>query len=269
MNNIAWTAGTGGGAFALRPGVLMPEWSFVTDPAARAALAAVMAVTRWAEKWSGLGAAEDRVWQAVLRGFARSGRAPDEARLAAATGVDERAVASILGALCLRDLIVLDEIDATRVTAAYPFCAWETGHRVRLGATGATVGSLCAIDALGAGAMLGCDAAIESSCRGCGVPIRIATRGGGHALRSVAPTAAVVWAGIRYAGGCSATSGCTVMVFFCSDEHLVAWRERADPDGTGFRLSAEAALQVGKALFVPMLAAGPVARGEPPRRGVG
>ncbi|GAA0592964.1 hypothetical protein GCM10009416_34220 [Craurococcus roseus] len=50
---------------------------------------------------------------------------------AASTGVDEREVASILGALRRRDLVVLDESDATRVTAAYPFCAWDTGQRLR------------------------------------------------------------------------------------------------------------------------------------------
>jgi hypothetical protein len=43
--------------------------------------------------------------------------------------------------------------------------------------------------------------------------------------------------------------------FFCSDVHLQAWRGRADPKGRGFRLSMEAAFEVGKALFVPMLAA--------------
>lgn len=267
MNHVEETIWPGGGAFVLRPGVLMPEWSFVTEPLAQAALAASMAAAGRAEKWSGLDAMEDRVWQAILREFARSGRAPDAARLAAVTGVDERAVASILGSLRRRDLVALDKEDATRVTAAYPFCAWESGHRLRLGETGTTVGSLCAIDALGAGAMLGSDATIESSCRGCGAPIRITTRDGGRALRSVSPTATVVWSGIRYAGGCSATSGCTVKVFFCSDEHLAAWRERADPDGTGFRLSVEAALQVGKALFVPMLAAGQVGRGNEHSRG--
>ena len=148
------------------------------------------------------------------------------------------------------------------MTAAYPFCAWETEHRVRPGDTGTTVGSLCAIDALGAGAMLGCDTTIEPSCRDCGASIQITTRCDGHALRWVSPAAAVVWSGIRYADGCSATSGCTVKVFFCSDEHLAAWRGRTDPDGTGFRLSVEAALQVGKALFVPILAAESIGRDD-------
>lgn len=218
-------------AFPLRPGVLMPEWSFVTDATARDALASGMAVAGRARKWSGLNIVEDRVWRVVLSAFAHSGQAPDAAQLATASGLDAAVVAPVVRALRTRDLIVLDE-DGTTVIAAYPFCAWETGHRVHL-AGRVSVHSLCAIDALGAGAMLGCDTLIESSCRGCG---------------------AVVWSGIKYAGGCAATSGCTAKAFFCSDEHLAAWRERTYPHGAGFRLSMEAALQVGKGLFVPMLA---------------
>jgi mercuric reductase len=241
-----------GGAFVLRPGVLMPDWSLVADPVAREALGTSMAVAGRAEKWSGLSAVEDLVWQAVLRGFARSGRAPETAQLAAAAGLDEAAATSVLRALHQRDLVVLDE-GRTSITTAYPFSGGETGHVVRL-ASGVAVNALCAIDALGIGAMLGCDTVIDSPCRSCGVPVRITTRDDGHALGSVTPSTAIVWSGIRYADACAATSGCTVKVFFCSDDHLAAWRGRSDPDGPGFRLSVDAALQVGKALFVPMLA---------------
>ena len=129
----------------------------------------------------------------------------------------------------------------------------KAGHVVRL-ASGVAVNALCAIDALGTGAMLGCDTVIESPSRRCGEPVRLATYDSGNALRRVAPSTAVVWSGIRYADDCSATSGCTAKAFFCSDRHLAAWRERTESGGTGFRLSIEAALQIGKAIFVPMLA---------------
>lgn len=241
-----------GRAFVLRPGVRMPDWSHVTDPTGREALAVSMAVAGRMEKWSGLSTTEDRVWRAILRGFARFGTAPDARRLAAGTGLDEPVVAEVLRALRRRDLVVLDEGD-TAITAAYPFSARKTGHRVRLDGM-AAVHALCAIDALGVGAMLDCDTAIESSCRECGARIRIATRDKGHALATVMPAAAVVWAGIRYADGCGATSGCMAKLFFCSGEHIDAWRQRVDPDGAGFRLSMKAALQVGKGMFVPMLA---------------
>jgi len=239
-------------AFTLRPGVVMPAWPFVTDPTAVEALAASMVVAGRAQKWSGLRAAEDRVLQATLLAFARSGQAPDLHQLSIATDMDDVLVASVLHALRFRDLVVLDAC-GTAVTAAYPFCSWATGHRVRLGEQ-ATVHSLCAIDALGTGAMLGCETVIRSTCHGCGAPIRIETRDQGHMLGHVAPDAAVVWSGVNYADGCAATSGCTSKVFFCSDEHLTANQKSANLDGAGFRLSMDAALQVGKALFVPMLA---------------
>ena len=43
MGNMERVAVIGRTAFLLRHGVLMPEWSFVTDPAAREALGASMA----------------------------------------------------------------------------------------------------------------------------------------------------------------------------------------------------------------------------------
>ena len=184
-----------GDAFVLRPGVRMPDWSVVTCTIAREALAASMAAAARAEKWSGLEAAEDLVWQAVLLGFARSGAAPDAARLAVQAGLGETSIADILRKLRRRDLVVLDKFGA--VTAAYPFSVRETGHRVRVSAGAVAVHALCAIDALGTGAMLGCHTEIESACRECGTSIRIATRDCGSAIRSTLPVGAVVWSGTR------------------------------------------------------------------------
>jgi mercuric reductase len=147
---------------------------------------------------------------------------------------------------------VLDEAGAS-VTAAYPFCSWPTEHWVSA-AGGRRVSSLCAIDALGAGAMLGEATLVESACRSCGAPIRIATREQGHALASATPEPAVVWYGVHYAGGCSATSGCTLKSFFCTREHLARWRAAEGHGGTGFVLSLEAALEIGRAIFQPLLA---------------
>ncbi len=252
MKPVEQPAGAGDEFFVLRPGVLMPDWSFVNDASARAALSAVMMDAGRAEKWAGLDPAEDRVWQAVLRGFAATGRAPDARSLAVVTGLEEFVVTDWLRSLRRRDLIVLDGEGA--VTAAYPFCAWETGHRVRAGDV--VVNSLCAIDALGAGAMVGRDTAVESSCPACGAEIRVTTRNTGYDLDAMTPASAVVWSGIRYADNCAATSGCTVKRYFCSEQHLAPWRHRADPNGIGFRLSMEAALLIKKAIFVPMLATG-------------
>ena len=240
-----------GGSIVLRPGVPWPMWPCVIDGTARRALEASLERSRWLENWTGLDADEDRLWQAVLRGFARTGDIQDARSLGAATGLKATAVAEHLGSLHRRDMLVL-EASSGSVSAAYPFCAWESGHQVAI-TGGATVRSLCAIDALGTGAMLGRDSIVESRCRFCGTPVRIETRGLGRALASVAPSAATVWAGQAYVGNCSATSGCTLKAFFCSPEHLVAWRERENRTGVGFRLAPGAAVQIGLALFLPLL----------------
>jgi hypothetical protein len=238
-------------AVALRPGLALPDWSVVTDPEARRALAAAKRIAGRAERWSGLSAAEDALRRAVLRGFAAAGRFPEAAALAESTGLTAAEVAAGLDSLRRRDLLVLGD---GAVVAAYPFTAGPTPHRARVAGAPAPLGALCAIDALGVGAMLGRDAVVESVCAETGDPVRVATRDAGRALASVAPEGAVVWSGLRYAGGCAATSGCAVKLFFASDAALARWRARTGPAEPGFRLTVEAALQVGRALFGPMLA---------------
>lgn len=240
-----------GETIALRPGVVLPDWSLLPDPLGRNALAASMAVAGRREKWAGLAPAEDAAWRAILLAFAAHGHAPAACDLARISGQSEAELTHLLSALRRRDLIVLDTGGA--VTAAYPFSAAPTPHRVMLGAAAAPVHALCAIDALGAGGMLGTDAAIHSRCAHCGAAITIQTRDRGRNLASVEPADAIVWSGIRYAGGCAATSGCARKLFFCSDAHLEAWRARTDPTGTGYRLPVPVALQLGLALFMPML----------------
>jgi hypothetical protein len=112
---------------------------------------------------------------------------------------------------------------------------------------------MCAVDALGIGAMIDRDIAISSRCRQCGAPIRIATRDRGRALAHIEPTKVVMWQSVRYDGACAANSLCTTTAFFCSDDHLSAWR-REYPAEPGFRLSIEEGLQAGRALFGPSLA---------------
>ena len=237
-------------AHALRPGVPMPDWSLVSSEPARQALDAALAVADRYERWAGLGDEEDRVWRTILEGFAAAGSAPEAAAVAAATRLSPTAVSTALDRLRARDLIVR-AADTGAVSAAYPFCGWPSGHRVRW--DGGAANALCAIDALGMGAMLGRDTTIDAACRRCGAPIQVATRRQGMELAATSPATAVVWCGIAYAGNCGATSGCTLKVFFCSDEHLHAWRDDGRPAASGFRLSMDEAHQVGRAMFAPML----------------
>lgn len=235
----------------LSPGVTFPNWSAVESDHVRDALDAIFEAFGVEKCWTGMGDTEDRVRRAILDHYGKTGHAPSLARLAEITGLDGDKLGGLVKKLKGRDLLVLDESGAA-ITGAYPFTERDTGHRVHLGDV--PLNAMCAIDALGAPAMYGTDAVVESSCRECGKPVRVTTRQVGNVLGEVSPTDAVVWSGIRYEDNCAADSLCTVMAFFCSDEHLEAWRSANHPGIQGFRLSMDEAMQAGKAIFMPMLA---------------
>ena len=235
----------------LGPGAIFPDWSAVNSDKARAVVDAFIDLASLEDRWRGIGEAEDTVRRAVLRHYAARGHAPSIAALGDVTGLGSDAVRGLLKQLKGRDLILLDDAGET-ILGAYPFTERDTGHRVEFGEM--TVSAMCAIDALGVGAMCDRDVAIHSSCRACGEAIEIITRDRGAALDRVTPEGAVVWVGLRYTGACAASSLCTVMTFFCSDAHLDRWRGANYPDLNGIRLSIDEATQAGKAIFTPMLA---------------
>ena len=141
------------------------------------------------ERYERQGVGEDLARRTVLDLYGREGRAPSKAALAADTGMDAASVSMALARLRSRDILVLDA-DTGEITGAYPFTDNETGHRVRLGAH--VLNAMCAIDALGAGAMYGRDVAIESTCRRCAAPVRLTTRDNGAALDDISPSPTVV-----------------------------------------------------------------------------
>lgn len=235
----------------VRPGVTFPDWSVIHSETARAALCAIVEAFGNEKLWAGHGESEDRLLRAVLEQYACEGQAPSMAQLSTSTSLSPREVRVLLAKLKARDLIVLDDGDET-ITGAYPFTERSSGYRVHMG--GRILNAMCAIDALGAGAMYGKDSTIDASCRACGAKIYVETRERGTALGLRAPASAIVWSGMRYEDDCAATSLCTVLTFFCSDEHLSSWRRTNEPDLVGFRLSMDEALQVGMAIFTPFLA---------------
>ena len=246
------TATTEGAPFtvALRPGVSFPEWTVITSPDAGTALSAILSAFDLAHRWGGYSEEEDRVRRTVIEGLAELDHGPDTGWIAARTGLEGGRVASLLDRLVSRDLVVRAS-DSHTIIGAYPLTTRPTEHRVRLG--GRTVQAMCAIDALGAADMFSADVTIESRCRACGAPIRIVTRKLGTTLDSVEPPGTMVWSGIRYEGACAATSLCTVIAFFCSKAHLESWRQVNHPGAEGYRLTLDEAMQVGRALFAPVL----------------
>lgn len=240
----------GEGGIALRPGVVFPDWSAIRSAAAGDVLRAITGAFGVETRWHGYGGDEGRVHVALLDLYARHGRAPTAAELAASTGITMAAVTEILTRLADRDMVVLDPAGGS-VTGAYPLTERKTGHRVMLG--NRMLNAMCAIDALGTGAMYGVDSRIESSCRHCGAGIGITTKDRGAVLAGASPPETVVLAGNTYES-CAANSLCTVITFFCCDEHLDLWRLDNNPGTPARRLALDEALQVGRALFGPFLA---------------
>ncbi|KUM25588.1 pyridine nucleotide-disulfide oxidoreductase [Mesorhizobium loti] len=244
-------------SFAVRPGVIFPDWSVVASPVVKDALLAMIGSNHVLNRWSGYDPATDRVRVALLQHYVDHGRAPTSEVLGKRVGLGATAIWPPLEELRRRDLVVLD---SGRIVGAYPFTNRDTGHRITLDRH--VLNAMCAVDALGIGAMTSRNIAIVSHCRHCDAPIRVSTQDQGRALADITPATAVVWLSVRYEGGCAANSLCAMTAFFCSDKHLSAWRHEHSADGPGFRLSIEEALEAGRALFAPSLAG--VCAGEPP-----
>jgi mercuric reductase len=220
-----------------------PDFSALTSDAARGALESMLGAYGDSRRWDGYTVSEDAVRRAILRCYAADGHAPDAAW-------------AHVTRLRVRDRVVLDG-DGEAILGAYPFTGRATEHRVRLGAR--VLNAMCAVDALGVGAMVGRDTDSESRCRQCDAPIRVTTAGTGESLAALVPESVVVWIGIQYRDSCAATSLCTGIAFFCDDDHLRRWRASFCDDDhlrqwrAGHRLSAAEAFEVGKAIFRPMM----------------
>jgi hypothetical protein len=68
------------------------------------------------------------------------------------------------------------------------------------------------------------------------------------------PIDAVVWHDLAYSG-CAAVPSCQSIAFFCSDAQLQQWLTAQSPQPRGYRLTLDEALEAGRALFEPVLAA--------------
>jgi hypothetical protein len=141
--------------------------------------------------------------------------------------------------------------DGRKIVYAYPFSGAKTEHRVEL--HGHKLNALCAIDALGVGGMYQTDVTVVSSCRFCGTDIEVRTAQNGKALGYARLAGAVVWYDLAH-NHTAATSCCPSIGFFCCDEHLQQWLTAQTSRRAGYRLALDEALEVGRAIFEPVLA---------------
>jgi hypothetical protein len=186
------------------------------------------------------------VHQAVLRSFAATGGPPEQDVLdEAASPFDS---SQVLAELAEGDYLCLDQ--RGRITAAYPFSATATPHKVRI-TGGAVAYSMCAIDALGTADMLGAGVLITSADPSTGEPISVTVDRSGAAWE---PDTAVVFVG-RTASACAGPSAaicCGNMNFFTSHATAAAWAD-AHPEITGSILSQVRALETGQQIFGQLL----------------
>jgi mercuric reductase len=145
---------------SLRPGVAFPDWSVVRSGSARATLVAMLEAAWDQRAWQGHTPAEDAMRRTILELYRELEHAPMPQENARRSGMTARRVHALLHRLAERDLVVLED---GRITGAYPLTDRPTEHRVSV--EGRRLHAMCAIDALGVGAMYGTSTAIESGCR--------------------------------------------------------------------------------------------------------
>lgn len=238
-------------AVEIRPGVFRPDWSAVTETAARQALrgreaARAGLLDRWSNR---LEADEDFIWRTILRLYGERGRPPKFGDIMVEAWMTHDRAMLLLDKLQARDLINLDDAGGS-IRLAYPFTESATSHRVEL--NGHDFYALCVVDALGVADMYRADTAISSQCHHCSENIHVRTMAKGRGLASVFPSESVVWYDFAYDGS-AAASCCPAIVFFCSDTHLYRWLNTQTPQRNGIRLNVGEALQVGRAIFGPVL----------------
>jgi hypothetical protein len=114
------------------------------------------------------------VHQAVLQSFAATGRGPEQGVLAEAAGPFD--AGRVLAELAEGDFLYLDQ--AGQISAAYPFSAAPTRHKVQI-TGGVSAYAMCAIDALGMASMLRASVAIRSADPATGEPVTVTVSGDG------------------------------------------------------------------------------------------
>jgi hypothetical protein len=186
------------------------------------------------------------VHQAVLRSFVHTGTAPDMPNLAGHAAPFE--VSQVLAELADGDFLFLDP--AGQITAAYPFSAVPTRHRVQIAGEAAAF-AMCAIDALGISAMTGRPVVIESADPSTGEPVTVNVDG---ATSTWSPATAVVYVG-RTNDACAGPSSsvcCEYMNFFATRAAASAWAA-SHPEISGGILGQARALEAGIGIFGQLL----------------
>ncbi len=194
---------------------------------------------------------ERSVLRLAVRAMA-SGSAPTVETLSGGLGLPVDAVREALASLQACDCVVMD---GDRVRVAYPFTTDPVPHEVV--SSRGTARANCAVDALGAGTMLGEEVEIRSICSYCGGSIRLR---GTDSFRGT-PTSPVVFvppSDLKH--GHASDCVCPSTNFYCNEEHGRA--HAGSLAARGRFLSLGEATAVGITAFGDLLSPSPARSGE-------
>jgi hypothetical protein len=180
----------------------------------------------------------------ILREFAAHGKPPAMSALIKKMKLPSIAAARrIIRRLHEADILTKE---GEEIISAYPFSARTTRHRVVF-KDGHEVYALCATDALGVHFMLHLPITVRSRCPACENEMTIEMRDG--RVASSNPDGIVQFVSSSGKCGCTAKTFCPNMNFFCSREHVAAWRERNPALAKGELYSLQQTLEYGRHIF--------------------
>ncbi len=187
---------------------------------------------------------EDEIRKFILREFARTGKAPGSGEIAERMGLASNdPVDRTIEKLASADILLRK---GGEILSAYPFSARQTRHRVVFD-DGHEVYALCATDALGIHFMLSSGITVISRCPWCEGETKVKV--GNGRIESSEPEGMLEFVSEQERCGCTAETCCPYINFFCSEDHLVKWREKNPGLAKGEAYSLCEALLHGKTIF--------------------
>lgn len=228
---------------------VVPDWTVVTAPAARQALDDIIKCGKHESRVAGLDTQATIVLAVILRHYAAKAQPPTLKEIGCAAAMTTTSVQHSIDLLRRLDFVIVDPHDDAIIKGAYPFADRATGHSVTFERSGKAVSAMCALDALGIGAMCHENVVITSPCGFCGREIAGCVKDRGVTLYEIIPESSMVWISLNASYECAADTVCNEFLFFCCDDHLRQWRA-THKNVEGHRLLPEEAFQIGKALFI-------------------
>jgi len=169
------------------------------------------------------------------------GRRPSNEEMAKKASLSVDQVRQVLDGL--EGLYAIYRDDAVKqVVAAYPMAGIPTAHRLLMGNDRISY-TPCAMDAATLGPTIEKDVDVLSSCRFCGKDVRMSFTGNGRKLAKLTPDNLWIWIEKREPPEAFFPIVCVNTNFFCTEDHLHAWKEQETLERLGMPLSVKEAFE--------------------------